>query len=167
MADDKEFDYYMNLHYKITIGYDDEYNVYFAMIPDLPGLKVYGETIAEALDELDDAKQSWISLNLDQGHDVPLPTMNSMDDNDYSGHFSVRTTRSMHQQLATNAAAENVSLNSYVQLVLQRGLDTLAVERVAQHRLVAKPANSSATAKRTGEKSNKVEKGTVRKVSAE
>ena len=73
MLDEKKFDYYMSLDYPVKMGFDDEYQVFTAEVPALPGLKVYGDTVAEALTELEDAKASWISSTLDHGLEVPKP----------------------------------------------------------------------------------------------
>ncbi len=58
-------DDYLALRYKIEL------------IPDLPGCAGGGDTIAEALEMLEDAKRGWMSARLDKGYPIPAPTVNA------------------------------------------------------------------------------------------
>jgi antitoxin HicB len=104
---------YMSLPYRIELIPDEGGIV--ARIPDLPGCISSGDTSAEALEGLEEAKALWISARLDAGHSVPTPFT---EDNSYSGKFVVRIPKSLHRSLDERARAERMSLNSYVLYLL-------------------------------------------------
>lgn len=66
----KDLNYYMSLHYKIELISEAD-GSWGAVIPDLPGCVGGGDTIAEALEMLDDAKMGWFISSLK--HDDPIP----------------------------------------------------------------------------------------------
>lgn len=64
-------DDYMTLRYKtVLIPEDDGWG---ALIPELPGCVGGGDTVAEALAMLDDAKRGWLESALAHGDEIPLP----------------------------------------------------------------------------------------------
>jgi antitoxin HicB len=65
----KDLTYYMSLRYKILLTPEED--GWSATFPDLPGCLAAGDTIQEALELLEDAKQSWISASLQ--HQLPVP----------------------------------------------------------------------------------------------
>jgi len=67
----KDLNYYLSLRYQILLTPEDE--GWSAALPDLPGCMAAGDTIAETLELLEDARRSWIEASLTQGLDVPEP----------------------------------------------------------------------------------------------
>jgi predicted RNase H-like HicB family nuclease len=67
----KDLDYFLSLRYKIIL--QPEEDGWGAIIPDLPGCVGGGDTIAEALEMLEDAKVGWISARFDRGYPIPEP----------------------------------------------------------------------------------------------
>jgi len=67
----KDLTYYMSLRYKIVLVPDED--GWGAVIPDLPGCVGAGDTIAEALVMLEDAKQGWFASCLKHGDPIPEP----------------------------------------------------------------------------------------------
>lgn len=67
-----DLNYYLALRYKIVLIPEED--GWGAIIPDLPGCAGGGDTIAEALEMLDDAKRGWMSARLDKGYPIPEPT---------------------------------------------------------------------------------------------
>lgn len=63
---------YLAQDYRIVLT--PEYGAWTAAIPDLPGCLAVGETPAEALALLADAKRSWIEASLLKGLPIPIPT---------------------------------------------------------------------------------------------
>jgi len=118
----KNLDYYLNLNYPITITKDeDEGEVYFeAEIPDLPGCGSYGKTIEEALNNLEEAKKLWLEVSLERGLPIPEPIREEK----YSGKFLLRIPPKLHMKLALNAKKEGLSLNQYVNKILETFLST-------------------------------------------
>lgn len=70
-ATTKDIEYYMALHYAIILIPEED--GWGALIPDLPGCIGAGDTIAEALEMLEDAKRGWLLVSLDLDEHVPEP----------------------------------------------------------------------------------------------
>lgn len=113
----KDLEYYMNLPYQEVIksSADGGYVGYF---PELPGCITQGETIEEIKEMMQDAKLCWILGTLEDGYPVPEPESNE----NYSGKFNLRVSKSLHRQLAMQAKVENVSLNTLATTFIAQGL---------------------------------------------
>lgn len=61
--------YYLSLPYKIEL-IPDEDGYWFAQIPLLPGCMTQGESRAEALEMLDEAKALWLETALEEGIEI-------------------------------------------------------------------------------------------------
>lgn len=70
----KDLEYYMALPYSILLVPDEE-GGWFAKVPELPGCMTFGETQAEVLELIEDAKRAWISTNLEDGDPIPEPSI--------------------------------------------------------------------------------------------
>ncbi|MBP2657186.1 MAG: hypothetical protein H6Q69_218 [Firmicutes bacterium] len=112
----KTFEYYMKLPYTIILQESPE-GGYVASIKELPGCITQGETKAEALEMIEDAKAGWIDIALQDGNEIPEPTTEQ-----YSGKFIVRIPKSLHKSLAEKAKEENVSLNQLTTYLLSSGI---------------------------------------------
>ncbi|MDD3627413.1 MAG: toxin-antitoxin system HicB family antitoxin, partial [bacterium] len=82
---------------------------YIAEFPDLPGCYTQAESLEKLIKNLNDAKYSWIKTALDFGKDVQAPT-----DFEFSGRFTVRLPKTLHQELKSAASSEGLSLNQYI-----------------------------------------------------
>ena len=69
----KALSYYMELPYKAEIIKDTDENEYAAYIPELKGCITTGMTIEDALENLKDAKEAWLSSAIENGDSIPLP----------------------------------------------------------------------------------------------
>ncbi|MCK4257109.1 type II toxin-antitoxin system HicB family antitoxin [candidate division WOR-3 bacterium] len=65
--------YYMSLVYPIRI-IEEEKVGYFAEIEELAGCMTQGDTIEEAWDNIQDAKEQWLMVALEKNIHVPLPS---------------------------------------------------------------------------------------------
>ena len=74
----KDIEYYLSLSYPILLVYDQEDDYWIARIPDLPGCTSDGATPNEAVENVRDAQLSWIDVCIERGHEVPLPTSDSI-----------------------------------------------------------------------------------------
>lgn len=92
---------------------------WFAEIPDLPGCGSDGESQAEALANVEDAKREWLATALELGRPIPEPTMAK---ETYSGKMLVRAPKRLHRTLAEQANEQGVSLNQYVVYLLSKGI---------------------------------------------
>ena len=87
---------------------------FLVTVPDLPGCMADGETIDAAIAEAHDAFKAWAMA---EWEDRGEPSSKS-----YSGQFVQHIPQSLHQRLATRAAAEGVSLNELAATYLAHGL---------------------------------------------
>ena len=109
----KEAENFMNKHYRVALRYDPD-GYWIAEHPELTGCIADGETAQEALSSLDISRELWIECCLANGLEVPEP----QEAPQYSGRFVLRIPKSLHRDLANEAEAEGVSLNSLVSNVL-------------------------------------------------
>lgn len=112
----KTIDYYMNLPYKMEIVPDTEEGGYVALFSDLPGCITVGDTIEEAIENIIDAKKTWLEAALEAKAVIPEPD----DLKEYSGQFKLRIPKSLHKQLAEHSRKEGVSMNQYCVYLLSR-----------------------------------------------
>lgn len=103
-------EYYLNLQYPVTLYPDVEQGGYVAEIKDLPGCFTQGETLAETMTNINEARELWIETAYEAGDNIPLP---STYDN-YSGKLMLRMPKSLHRRLSETAEREGVSLNQYI-----------------------------------------------------
>lgn len=105
---------YLSFNYPVTLHADSE-GGYVAEIKDLPGCMTQGETLTEAMDNLNEARQLWIETVYESGkREIPLPSTEQK----YSGKFVLRTPKTLHRRLAEQADREGVSLNQYILSIL-------------------------------------------------
>ena len=108
----KNLDYYMNLKYTTQIPEIavEDGGGYLIEIPLLKGCVSDGETIAEALENIKEAKEEWFKYMLENNLSIPEP----MDVSKYSGKFVVRIPKTLHKTISEQSKLEGLSLNQYV-----------------------------------------------------
>ena len=117
---EKDLRYYMSLPYKIELCPDPDEGGFSVSIPTLKGCISVGETVAEAMEMIAEAKELWLETALQEGWPIPEPQEEEI--RTYSGKFVVRLPRSLHRALAESAEAEGTSLNQLVLMLLAEGL---------------------------------------------
>jgi antitoxin HicB len=128
----RDLKFYLDLRYPITIHPDPD-GGYVAEIEELPGCMTQAETIDEAFEAIEDARQVWINGTYEMGQDIPLPR----DMEEYSGKILVRIPKSLHRNLAHAAKQEGVSLNQYIVSLLAAGVQRGAIP--SQRRSASQP----------------------------
>jgi antitoxin HicB len=121
----KPLEHYLNLKYPMEIVEDD--GTWVASVPDLPGCASFGDTITEAVDNVQKTKNLWIEGQYRVNADIPEPA-----DEDYSGKFVLRIPRVLHRTLAYEARKQGVSLNHYASHLLSQRQPLEAFEHFAQ-----------------------------------
>jgi len=116
MSNEKNFDYYMSLPYTMIMKPSLE-GGFVAKINELPGCLTQGETKAETLEMIEDAKAAWIDIALQDGEEIPEPT-----NEEFSGKFNIRIPKTLHKELTIKAKEENVSLNQFTTYLLSSGV---------------------------------------------
>lgn len=122
----KTVDELMSLPYTVELTPDD--GSFFAKIKELDGCMTVGETMADALAMIEDAKRAWLIAALEDGIDIPLPEALQADR--YSGKFALRLPKSLHRQLAESAEKDAVSLNQYLVTLLAERNPLAEVKRL-------------------------------------
>lgn len=113
----KKLEYYLGLHYTMTVKYRPEQGGYYvAGYVELPDLTMTGNTPEEAVRELLVEQPEWFETCLKLGVKIPLPA----DTQKYSGKIVLRMPPSMHKSLVHLAESEGVSLNQYMIAALAR-----------------------------------------------
>lgn len=110
----KSLDYYLSLKYPISFYPESE--GYTAIIKDLPGCMSVGETLSEAMENIEEARELWIETAYECGYEIPLPATEV----EYSGSLSLQIPKSLHLSLAEKAEREGVSLDQYILVVLSK-----------------------------------------------
>lgn len=98
----------------------DEDGVFVASVPELEGCFADGDSVEEALANLEQVLREWLELAVEEHEAIPEPRRQSSET--FSGRFSVRVPRSLHRALSERAAAEGSSLNQLVAVLLAAGL---------------------------------------------
>ena len=108
----KNLKYYMKLKYptQITEISAEDGGGYLIEIPLLKGCVSDGETITEALKNIEEAKEEWFAYMLENSLSIPEPA----DISKYSGKFVVRIPKSLHKTISEQSRMEGLSLNQYV-----------------------------------------------------
>jgi antitoxin HicB len=65
---------YLNLSYPITL-YPEPDGGYTVMIADLPGCMSQGDTLEEAMTNIEEARVAWIETAWECGDAIPLPSV--------------------------------------------------------------------------------------------
>ena len=58
-------------HYSVIIGWDPDDKIYIVTVPELPGCMTHGNTYEEAIQQGQDAIESWIMVALEDNDPIP------------------------------------------------------------------------------------------------
>lgn len=129
---DKQLDYYLKLNYpiEITALSDEENGGFSACIPQLGrnAYVSYGDTVEEAVQNLNELKKELLFNQLKNHSHIPLPTVTN--EEEYSGRFILRIPKDLHRSLATKAQNNSLSLNQYTQYLLTYALTSNSYEEM-------------------------------------
>lgn len=90
----------------------EDHVFWIAESKDLKGCVGQGETINEALLELELNEQEWLDTAAECG--IPIPDISIEVPSEYSGKFMTRVSPKVHKEAVENANKEGISLNQYV-----------------------------------------------------
>jgi len=128
-----------------VVRWSDEDEVYIAVCPELGGISAFGDTPAEAVQELEVARELALESYKDHGWPLPAPAVVQ----EYSGQFRLRLPRSLHRAAAEYAEAEGVSLNSLGISFFAHGLGlAMAGERIVDTALRYRESEPAKTRRR-------------------
>ena len=103
---------YMKLPYtKLVQEMNDESGHYFyGRVLELDGCQSIGDTLEELYQNLNEAMEGYLEVKQENNLPIPIPETS----NNYSGKFTVRLPKTLHQKLAIEAKKEGISLNQLV-----------------------------------------------------
>ncbi len=104
----KNLKFYQNLDYTVRLKQNSD-GSFFAQIEELPGCMTEGSSRDEALDMIEDAKNAWLEIALQDGNAIPEPAHD-----EFSGKIHVRLPKYLHRSLTYRAKQEGVSLNTFI-----------------------------------------------------
>ena len=118
----KDLSYYMARPYRKEVVKDTDEDGYVAYVPELRGCITTGLTEVDALENLRDAMETWLSSALENGDAIPEPDALRK----YSGEFKLRMPKSLHRQLFERSREEGVSMNQYCVMLLSMNVSNKA-----------------------------------------
>ena len=119
----RDLRYYMSLEYPIQLM--REPGGVFAFHPDLDGCAAQGDTVEEAIANLDAARRLWLKVRLEDG----LPIEEPLREEECSGRISLRMPPSLHAELGRLARREKISLNQLLNNILAEYLGASRMQR--------------------------------------
>lgn len=129
-AERQSLDFYLQLNYPITM-YPEEGGGFTVEIVDLPGCLSQGETVEEAFEMIEEARELWIETAYEEDIPIPMPSTEAS----YSGKTLLRMPKYLHEKLAISAKKEEVSLNQYIVSLLSERSAYLMLKDI-QHQLI-------------------------------
>ncbi|HVG07429.1 MAG TPA: type II toxin-antitoxin system HicB family antitoxin [Thermoanaerobaculia bacterium] len=109
----KTRDDFLSLDYPYELVRDSEVGMFVASHPDLPGCLAQGDSAAEAIANLDDARKDWITFRLETGLPVPEPPSE-----EFSGKLLLRISPGLHSAVSAAARRNSLSVNQFISNVL-------------------------------------------------
>lgn len=96
--------------YSYTVTWSERDDSYIALCPEFPGISGIGDTIEEAIAELQVALELVIEIYQEEGRALPEPQLLE----NYNGKVLVRMPKSLHHRLTHMAELEGISLNTLI-----------------------------------------------------
>jgi predicted HicB family RNase H-like nuclease len=121
----KNLEYYLKLDYPLEVQkINEEDSFYYVVTIPYLGKGTFtamGESIQEAVESLTQLKEYLFELMISKGKEIPEPPKNDLED--FSGKFSLRIPKYLHQELKETAEEQNVSLNEWINHLLVNNLN--------------------------------------------
>jgi predicted HicB family RNase H-like nuclease len=133
----RDLDYFRNLDYAVIITrFRDGDTVYFRAVTRELNQDVFygiGDTLQEAVTELENAKTEMFAYYIANG--IPIPEPRPESDNLPSGNFVTRTSPLTHKKLIELAKANRQSLNATINKILSEYVTSESLIEAASSRL--------------------------------
>ena len=128
----KTIDEYMAIDYPFIVSpFNEEgFSGYKAFLIDIPAIESLGLTPEEALSDFNEVKKEWFMFAMAKGITIPEPDTGLPATLEYSGRITLRIPKALHRKVSERAFLDGVSLNAYLNEVIQQGMATAAAERI-------------------------------------
>ena len=93
---------------------DDDGGGFIAIVPDLPGCMSDGETMDQALHEVVDAIESWISVAKEFGDPIPVPDVLATSNHLIPRDMVAKIPAELYAKLSMKAKQDGVSLDTFI-----------------------------------------------------
>jgi antitoxin HicB len=115
---------YMAMDYPFIVApfQEEGFSGYRAFLLDIPAVESVGTTPEDALSDLNEVKKEWITFAIEKGITIPEPETEFLSAMKYSGRVTLRIPKTLHRQAAERAFLDGISLNSYLNEAIQRGM---------------------------------------------
>ena len=107
--------------YSRHVAWSEEDACFIATVAEFPRVSAFGDTQAEALQELEIAFRGVLEIYEEEGLALPVPVVKERPDLP-SGKFQVRLPRHLHKRLADAARDEGVSINALLISIIAEAL---------------------------------------------
>ena len=115
----------MNDRYTYRVEWSADDDAYVARCLEFPTLGAHGASAQEALSQIETVVAESLQWMLEDGESPPEP-LGSVT---FKGNILFRTTPETHRELSTRSQEAGVSLNQYLQSLVQRHLGAASVEQ--------------------------------------
>lgn len=107
--------------YSRHVAWSPEDACFVATVAEFPQISAFGDSVAEAIEELGVVLESVVEIYEEDGKQLPEPLFKEQPDLP-SGKFQLRVPRHVHKRLADEARREGTSLNLLVNSFIAEGL---------------------------------------------
>ena len=115
----------MSDRYTYRVEWSAEDDAYLGRCLEFPSLGAHGASAQEALSEIESVVADSVQWMLEDGETPP----ESLGSATFKGNILFRSTPETHRELSTRAQEAGVSLNQYLQSLVQRHLAVASVEQ--------------------------------------
>ncbi len=96
--------------YSYTVAWSDDDAAFVARVTEFPSLAAHGRTQEKAFREIREVVGKVLKDLASEREEIPVP----LGKRQFSGKLNVRMPRDLHRRLATESAAQGVSLNYWI-----------------------------------------------------
>lgn len=109
----KDLEYYLNLKYPFIVRplTEEEGGGYAVEFPDLPFCIGTGNTIEEAIEDAQKAKNAWLEVSYEDGDEIPEPG---------SSKKAVKIPGDLYRAMENRAKREGKTVDEYVEEILKK-----------------------------------------------
>jgi predicted RNase H-like HicB family nuclease len=105
--------------YSFIVKWSEDDQTFIARCPEFPDLMTDGETPENAIEEMKTVLSMAVDVLEEKGREIPAPLL--YQPGTYNGTITIRTSGTLHRNLAESAQVEGLSLNAYVcQMLAER-----------------------------------------------